>query len=165
MWHLCMKQGMWSKAITSVLFTPYPQGFPFIYLLWQSKEIFCSLWHLHVSKDIITQSLNLTYRWIMTMAYTVESFKSKDDNLFSFQSGSFLCNTLHIKMTEKTKKKTKKTPQLWLRTQWALPMTSLQLPQKNWKDSPVPGEISFLLYSLPKLPFLFSKCLVLTYYI
>lgn len=39
------------------------------------------------------------------MAYTVESFKSKDDNLFSFQSGSFLCNTLHIKMTEKKKKK------------------------------------------------------------
>lgn len=35
------------------------------------------------------------------MAYTVESFKSKNDNLFSFQSGSFLCNTLHIKMTEK----------------------------------------------------------------
>lgn len=40
------------------------------------------------------------------MAYTVESFKSKNDNLFSFQSGSFLCNTLHIKMTEKKKKKT-----------------------------------------------------------
>lgn len=39
-----------------------------------------------------------------------------------------------------------------------------QLPQKNWKDSPVPGEISFLLYSLPKLLLLFSKCLVLTYY-
>lgn len=39
------------------------------------------------------------------MAYTVESFKSKNDNLFSFQSGSFLCNTLHIKMTEKKTKK------------------------------------------------------------
>lgn len=102
---------MWSKAITSVPFIPYPQGFLFIYLLWQSKEALQSLWHLHVSEDVITQCLDLTHRWVMTMAHTADSFKSKNDNLFSFQIMAVFYTMPHTKMTEKS---------LWLRTWWAL---------------------------------------------
>lgn len=50
---------------------------------------------------------------------------------------------------------------VWLRT-W-LPMTSLWLPQKIGKDSAAPGNISFLLYSLPKSLLIVKKYLALMF--